>query len=788
MAGSNKNFTGQGSRELAAAISAVLAVGGAAHAQTTAPATPTETAADDGGLDVVIVTATRRPEALQNVAESISAVGTEDIAIRGVTGMDDVARFVPGLTIVDRQPAATNIVFRGVSNQGVTYGAVSSSGLYLDEQPITQSGRNPDPRFIDIERVEALRGPQGTLYGASSQSGTLRVITNKPDTSKFEGWVDLSGASTPGGAGSHDLGAMFNIPLVDDRLALRLVAFTAEDGGFIDNVESESFGGTFDNADVARRDVNSVKTSGGRAALRWDIAEGTNLTLGALFQDLRANGTGEVNGDVEELEQVRWEEEQLNDDWYQFAATLNAALPFADAVVSASYFERDFRYELDATAYEYAFNSTGGVAYDFGGDPRGYATNHERTEITTVEARLSSKMDSESRWSWLVGAFYSKEKGDTEFGSFVRGYGDTPAFDHFNQYEQDSLSGEPLTPTDQWFSGLYDSELKQKAVFGELSFNITDSFKVTAGGRWFDYERLNAQHQESPPGFTGYSLLDDSQETSEDGTVFKVGASYQMNRDHLLYATYSEGFRVGGNNVLKAATLLPRAYKSDTLQSFEVGSKNEWLGRKLRLNVSAYHMKWNDIAVQIEDPQPAIFQLAFVNLPTATITGVELEMAFAPTPVWKVDASLAYNKAETSEIANFSVNDGTDEFSFLVPEGSRLPSSAEWVGAVGIEARPEVQMFSAQPFVRFDYSFNSSSVNALEGVESVIAGIDPELQHAFQIGNLRLGLESDAWSGAFFVDNVFDRQGEVFISNRWRDGRISTNRPRTFGINVRFSF
>src|SRR5688572_5118974 len=604
MAGSNKKFTGQGSRELAAAISAVLAVGGASHAQTAAPAPAERTSADDGGLDVVIVTATRRAEALQNVAESVSAVGTDDIAIRGITNMDDVARIVPGLTIVDRQPAATSIVFRGVANSGLSYGSVSSSGLYLDEQPITQSGRSPDPRFIDIERVEALRGPQGTLYGASSQSGTLRVITNKPDTSKFEGWVDLSGASTRGGDGSHDASAMINIPLIDDKLALRVVGFTAEDGGFIDNVVADSLGGTFDNSDIAAKDVNSIKTSGGRMALRWDIAEGTNLTLGALFQDLRANGTGEVNGDIDQLEQVRWEEEKLDDDWYQFAATLNTALPFADAVVSASYFERDFRYELDATAYEYAFNAAGGVAYDFGGDPRGYATNHERTEITTVEARLSSKTDAESRWSWLVGAFYSQEKGHTEFGSFVRDYGDTPAFEFFNQYEQDFLSGEPLTPTDQWFSGIYETELKQKAVFGELSFKITDSFKITAGGRWFDYDRFSAQHQESPPGFTGYTVLDDAQETSEDGTVFKVGASYQLDRDHLLYGTYSEGFRVGGNNVLKPNTLLPRAYESDTLQSFEVGSKNEWLGRRLRLNLSAYHMKWNDIAVQIEDPQP----------------------------------------------------------------------------------------------------------------------------------------------------------------------------------------
>jgi iron complex outermembrane recepter protein len=796
MAGSNKKFTAQGSRELAAAISAVLAVGGAAHAQTTAPATPTQAAADEGGLDVVIVTATRRAEALQNVAESISAVTTDDIAIRGITNMDDVARIVPGLTIVDRQPAATSIVFRGVANSGLSYGSVSSSGLYLDEQPITQSGRSPDPRFIDIERVEALRGPQGTLYGASSQSGTLRVITNKPDTSKFEGWVDLTGAGTRGGDGSHDASAMLNIPLVDDKLALRVVAFSAEDGGYIDNVLTDSPEGTFDNADIAAQDVNKIKTSGARTSLRWEIGEGTSLTLGALFQDLKADGTGEIGGDVnstresvENLEQVRFEQERLDDSWYQYGVTLNTGLPFADVVVSGSYFERDFRYELDATAYEHSFNETGGVAYDFGGDPRGYATNHERTEITTVEARLSSKTDAASRWSWLVGAFYSKEEGHTEFGSFARGYGDSPSFEYYNQYEQDYLSGEPLTPTDQWFSGLYDTELKQKAVFGEVSFNITDNFSVTAGGRWFDYERFAAQHQEQPPGFTGPTLLDNQRESSEDGTVFKVGASWQLDPDHLLYGTYSEGFRVGGGNILKPNSGLPASYESDTLRSFEIGSKNEWLGRRLRLNVSAYHMIWDDFAVQIEDPQDGVFNLGFVNLPKAEITGVEVEFAYAPSDVWTIDASLGWNDAKTSEAVTFTVIDEDDnQYDFNVPKGSRLPLSSEWSGSLGLEARPQTTLFGGQPFVRLDYSFVGSSVNSLEGIESVVTSRPPELQHAYQLGNFRIGVDGEKWSAAVFVDNIFDQQAELFISNRWIEPRISTNRPRSYGLNVRFKF
>ncbi len=213
--------------------------------------------------------------------------------------------------------------------------------------------------FIDIERLEALRGPQGTLYGSSSQSGTLRVITNKANPSGFDAWAEAQAGGTHSGGVSHDLSAMVNLPLVADKLSLRLVGFTSEDAGFIDNVLSTSPGGTFDNANVVDKDVNTIKTSGGRASLRWDVSDNVDLTLGALFQDAHADGHGDMSLDKGDLEQVRFEKESLDDKWYQLALTLNAELPFAEAVVSASYFDRNFRYEADATEYEFGFNQIG---------------------------------------------------------------------------------------------------------------------------------------------------------------------------------------------------------------------------------------------------------------------------------------------------------------------------------------------------------------------------------------------------------------------------------------------
>ena len=789
MSDSKRETPGRDSLGLAAAISATLGVAGTASAQTS------------GGLETIVVTATRRAENLQNVPESISAFDTEAIEVRGLKQMDDYAKFVPGLSLGVREPGGTTIVFRGVASSGIQFGAVSSSALYLDEQPITQSGRNPDPRLIDIERLEALRGPQGTLYGASSQSGTLRIITNKPDPSEFDAWVDGQVSSIQDGGTGYDVSAMVNVPLIADRLALRLVGFTAEDAGFIDNVLSDSGGGTFTNADVVDDDVNSAETSGARAALRWDVTDNVDVTLGALFQDLSTDGHGDVNIGVGDLNQVRFEDESLDDKWYQVGLTLNASLGFGDLVLSASYFDRDFHYEADATAYEFNFNQNfincvpdayydcTSPVYDFGGDPRGFATNDEQIEITTFEARLQSPSDSESRWAWLVGAFYSEEKEHTEFDSFVRGYEDTQSFYYFNGLQY-FYFGNFLEPTERWFLGRYDTELEQVAVFGELSFDVTENFTITAGARWFDYDRKFVQHQEQPEGFGGFSLLDDNQASSEDGNVVKLNLTYRFDDNRLVYATYSEGFRVGGSNPLKPQSVLPRDYTSDELKNYEIGLKSEWLDNSLRFNLAAYYMKWDDFAVQIEDPTPRFFQLGFVNLPSAEIPGVEADFAFSLNDNWQLDGAASWNDAQTdgATTLSFGEDDQGNPLEFTVLDGARLPLTPDWSATLGIEYRSSGQLFDAQPFARFDVSYVGESVNSLEGIESVVSGNDPVVQDAYTTGDLRIGLDGDAWSASFFVDNVWDERADLFFSNRWAEQRLSVNPPRTYGLQLRFEF
>ena len=776
-----------GSPALTAAISTVLSV---AASDATAQQQPTV------GLDEVIVTATRRAERLQDVSESISAFDATAISVRGLQQMDDIVKYIPGMSIATREPGGTSLVFRGVTSSGLQFGAVSSSALYLDEQPITQSGRNPDPRLIDIERVEALRGPQGTLYGASSQSGTLRVITAKPDPSGFDAWAEAQVNSVSDGGEGYDVSAMVNVPLAQDRVALRLVGFASEDAGYIDNVLSDSRGGTFDNADVVEKDINAIETTGGRAALRFDFTESVNATLGAIFQDVSADGHSDVTPGRGDLNQVRFEEESLDDRWYQVALTLNAGTPVGDLIVSASYFDRDFHYEADATDYEFNFNCPGfdssGVCqpyyiiYDFGGDPRGFAQNDEQTEITTFEARFQSPSDSDSRWSWLVGAFYSKEEGHTQFDSFIRGYADTPSFAYMSYLEY-YYSGNFLEPTDQWWIGIYDTELKQKAGFAEVGFDVTDNFTITAGGRWFKYERFFGLHQESPLGAVSvFSFTDAIANTDESGEVAKLNLTYRFDQDRLIYATYSEGFRNGGSNPVRPASILPRNFDSDELTNIELGLKTEWLDNRLRFNLAAYTMEWDDFAVQIEDPQPAVFQLGFVNLPSAEIRGVESEFSFAVSEAWQLDATLGYNDAEVSEATVLQLAPGVP--GIPVTKGARLPLTPDWSASLGIEYRSPGRLLNAQPFARFDLAYVGESVNNLEGIESVVAAGGVQEQEGYDTGDFRVGLEAENWSASFFVDNVWDERANLYLSNRWAVQRQSINRPRTYGLQFRYDF
>ena len=832
---SGKDRTEKGKQSLGFAITAAVAGTPAAEAQ-------------ERSLEEIIVTATKREVSLQSVPIAVTAFSEEEITFQRFKNFADYVGQIPSLSVSDRQPGAQSVVMRGCAAQGLSFSDSATTSVYLDEQPITYSGFNPDPRLIDIERVEALAGPQGSLFGDAAQCGTLRIITNKPDTTQGFGWVDLTGSTVTDGDSGYDVSAMANIPLIRDTVALRLVGFYADEPGFIDNVLSPTPGQQFDNADQVREDVNSSVWQGARGMLRITPSENLTIDVGAIYQKYELDGFGDVSLNQQfysdtsvfpvfgERDQARFVDEYWEDEWYQVSLTVEADLDFGNLVFTGAYFDRETAYVADGSAYHQSYQQLGdylrsmntgdpyydvGGIYDFGGDP--LATNEDYRDITTwaLEARYSTP--SEGRWSAIVGGFYShREMNELYAANSFRDFAFTYGFYYLNYagyiYYEVPLKG----VTNNWFSGVYNQELDQWAIFGEVTFDITENFTITAGGRYFDIENnwfvQNAtlvgvnggipdcgnvlrdeqgQIIDSGDGVDYCFGLNDAGIGTESGFVPKVNLTYRVDDDKLVYATYSEGFRRGGANSARPQSVFgppgrfpPPAgslstYESDTVKNYEIGAKTDWVDGRLRLNVAAYQLIWDDIQVQAEDPQDDNFVLGIVNFPEAEITGFEAWFSWLPSDAWNFDATLGYNDGELSETAVLFEGTGSE---IVAPEGTPLPIVPDWKASVNVTYTIPQTWFGGEPYLFGRFAHTGESINSLAGIESNDFASPISIQDSYQTLDLQIGLDHENWSLSLFVDNVTDEQGQVFFNNRFNQQRLSIIRPRTFGINYRYVF
>jgi outer membrane receptor protein involved in Fe transport len=795
-------------KTLALVVSAVLGTSQGAIAQ-------------PGMLEEVIVTASKRKANLQDLPQAITAFTTEDISRQGFTGLDDYAAKIPSLAYATREPAGTSVVFRGVASSGIQFGTNPSSGVYLDEQPITQAGLNPDPRLIDIERVEALSGPQGTLFGDASQSGTLRIITNKPDPNEFDGWIEGTLAQPEHSDDQDtDISGMVNIPLLNNKVGVRLVGFRADEAGYIDNVlglsqpdqwkEARTEAGLpvrprFDNKGFAKDDINSSTTTGGRAALRWLVNDDWTVDVAGIIQDLEVDGFGDTTAGLGDLQQLRFADEKLKDKWYQLSLTIEGDLGFADTTLTGSYFNRDMKYDADATSYQHDFDQTYNpvyyAIYDFTGQPRGKARQDQEDDRWTFEGRLATQDDSGSRWSGLVGFFYSKLERKQLFTSDVQDFSDTEYYANQGYSYLTYLANSPYynpnydkfhnTPTDNWFFGSYDLEVKQTAVFGEVSFAATDKLTFTAGARWFDYQQDVTLRQgallggKTPNLETDYFTTNESPSTTDSDWVPKFNVTYQFNDDMMGYATYSEGFRRGGTNAVRASSVLPRSYDPDKLKNYELGFKSTWFNNSLSWNSVLYRMEWEDMQIQVNDPE--IFSLGIVNFSEAQVDGFETEITWVPSDGWDITLNGAWINAEISKNDVITGEDGV--IVAEVSNGTQLPISPEYKASIAVQYSFNSQLWGADPYVRVDWSYVGDSVNSLDGTESIVFTQGPTDQPSYDLGNIRAGLDADKWSATLFVDNVTDEVAKQFYNNRWGSlQRISVNQPRTVGVTMRWKF
>ena len=743
---------------VARAVSAVLA--GAGYAPSLIAQTQT------AGLEEIIVTARKREESLLSIPQEIQAIGQQQIEQANLNTLDDIARFVPSLSFNAVTPGRGTIYFRGVADDSSSFIADASAAIYLDEQPLTQSALQPEIRLVDIERIEALPGPQGTLYGASSQSGTLRYITNKPDPAGFESNVSLEGTSVEDGDVGYDLSAVLNVPL-SENMAIRLVGFTAHEAGFIDNVFGTSLGGTFDNADVVDDDINGIDYSGGRAAFRWLPNDEWTVDVGVVYQKMKANAYSEdnVQRSGRELAVVRFFDESRDDEWVQTSLTLQGDLGWGQFTSATSYFTRSIEYHQDNTDYTFYLSNCCDPAYyakyaryELGSDPHGLGwSDSPDARRVAQEFRLQGET---GRMTWLAGLFYERVHDGFNFFTRIEDYEDSPGFDYWATY----YDVQPGTTDNSFYHAKNDQITEQYAAFGELGFSLTDRWTFTAGLRWFDHTRTREYFIQQPNGHFTAELAKAENSTSD--ITKKLSLQYQIGDSAMVYALYSDGFRAGGRNVVRPGTVLPADYDPDFLDNYELGLKSRWLGGQIAFNLTAFRMEWDDYQVEVTDPGP-LFVVVVTNVGDAEIDGVSAEFS---ARLWE-SLELGFN----AQFLNAETTSGNDLVG--TEEGARLPFSAEEKGAVWLEYTFPWEFAGGRFYGRYQWTYNGDVLNGIDTVDS-----DPTVQPSYKISDLKFGLEADDWEVYAYIDNLGNERAILFDQDSAPPGTITINTPRTWGI------
>ncbi|MDX1555876.1 MAG: TonB-dependent receptor, partial [Xanthomonadales bacterium] len=484
-------------RKLVAAVCAALASSSeSAMAQDTG-----ERGKDNRLLEEVLVTATKRQANLMELPESIQALAESQLELAGVYAMDDYVRYIPSLSYVSLAPGEAKITFRGVAANVFTLISEPTAALYLNDQSLTMNAL-PNVRIVDVERIEALSGPQGTLYGASAQSGVLRIVTNKPDHEGFDASFDVMYRTGAESAASYDLHGMINVPLSDD-FAVRIVGFSAEEDGYIDNV----FGvtprfGLFDNAGAEENNYNKNEYRGGRMAASWLINDRWSMDASIIHQDTRAEGYSVQDPTLDQpFAVVRFLPNREFDDskWTQYAVTFEGDLGFADFVSATSYFTRDWTYSEDTSTGYVAYFGTfcySSYYYDWSqysrycfqpadlgnyyNDPIGYRQQVQKDTKFSQEFRLVSQGPV---FDWLAGLFYETHDEHWDFDTLVQGYDESKSV--ANYFAGNMIArGNPVPsrlPDDVWWFSTQSTDRSQFAAFGEITWHLTDSWDVTLG-------------------------------------------------------------------------------------------------------------------------------------------------------------------------------------------------------------------------------------------------------------------------------------------------------------------
>ncbi len=747
--------------KLAASICMVLAAS-AATAQQVGP-----------GVEEVVVTATKRGATLlEDTPLSVQSLGGSSLEEAGSLDFDDYMRQVPSLAIGDNGPGDKRIVMRGVSATGD-----GTVGLYFDEVVMTgeslgdDGGKQPDIKLFDMDRIEVLRGPQGTTFGSSSLSGTIRWLPRAPDYTKFSADV---GARIQTLQESDDTGyqydAMVNIPL-GDQVAIRVAGLRAVIPGYIDS----RFGDDLDQED----------TTAVRAMLGWRITDSLELSLLAMKQDMHLDGrtsfsredltlprSPTLNGGPLPSKYYTSDHARSSrdDEIEMYSAKLVFSQGWGTITGASSLFERYSGYIRDASAAAEVLSAGRLSADSTGISLIGGRDGWPKAWIRSSELRFSS--DWESPVNILVGAYNQNE--DRRGGSYWA--------------TVDPNTGRPAANPTVFLSRTTFTQLDQVALFGEVTWEVTDRLVATAGLRWFDFDIIQdasrlVDFQSVPGPGPGPTF-----KFGESGTTGRLNVAYDLTDDVLAYVQIAEGFRAGGPNDQTAASIanvqIPAGFGSDSIINYELGLKTSLLDRRLTLNGAIYQIDWEDIQVsQFANSASGLRFTYRGNGGKAKVQGVELEMTARPSESLQFGLGLAYTDSKLEE-------------DLPIPtqglKGDPLTYVPELTGSVN--ARYSWSMFQDwEGFVGGDWSYVDESANRLRPTDRYYRKLE-----AYDILNLRIGLQGgDGWMTVLSVDNAldadeiisypFDFQTAAAINGNIPD-RLGRVWPRSISLSLRKSF
>jgi iron complex outermembrane recepter protein len=738
---------------------ALVAIGDVVQAQDTSNSTANV-------IEEIVVTATKRQASLQDVPMAISAITEDSIVKEGIEGGADFARRIPGVIFNQGgKNQVTNFVVRGIATSANDEFVNKPVSVYIDDIPITTSNGSvqPDPRLYDVERIEVLKGPQGTLFGAGTLAGVVRIVTNKADPTGFKASLSTDIGSSGSDSIRQRYNGMVNIPLIDDTLALRLVGYYRDEEGYVDNI------GT------GEQNSDSIVDKGARAALRWYVNDNLTADFVVLYQDSQPEDSSLFNPGLGTHVRSTFKPEVTNAEISNYNLTLKYDFDFATLTSSTNLSDVE------------AFNGND-LSSIFGGlYPWGFR-NTVTDDVFVQELRLVSNTD--AKLDWIVGAYYSDRETDVDEEH------------HTTQAYLDSQSI-TLLNGQSFINNLRNKNDEESAIFAELGYQISDTLKATIGirrgstestdyllaggfgsGSWFGAVFGGGNQVVVSPA----NQLQKWATGKQDYTTTKLSLSWQP-RDNLnFYTLASEGFRGGTINqgastrggvsaVDPTDVVIPGSADSDSLWNYEIGMKARWLDGTLMTNVSAYYIPWEDIQMNAQRLSDGA---AFTtNIGEAVSKGLEVEILASPSQAWDLGLNLTFQDAEVTELT-------ADESAMAgAVEGSDL-ASPDFQASGFIQYTKELDN-NQHFYVRTDIQVMGDNINTfpfVTGQPGVPYG-NAERSDKHTNVNISAAWVTEKWTATLYGENVLDNDDFAYVyPQTFLGSRYATLRPRTWGLRL----